>query len=407
MTPARPARPASGAAAAQPHPPSAPDARGEARKTKSATPGAQKKNKNKKNKNKNKNKKDKHHYAVARGLGEAGFGGGARSSAQAAEARCYSPACAGTDEGRAERPLCGIAGVDEASLLASSSLMQRRPERATPPSQACSEEHVQCHRRRVVDKAILATSLTQRLEHATPRAHHARADEHVHCHRRRVDEASVIASSLMQRPERATPWARHQQALIIVDDEQHVHCRRRVDDEASVIIASSSLLMPRPERTTPRAHQARADERHSRRHPARHPARRPPERRPSERLGGLSVLLVVALLVMGGEMAEAVFVPRNRTELQGTGISDGGGVFQCVGECGQSLIDVGTGDSFCFSFANGPWESGSGACTTYAAMSVPSGQGDGTHGAIGSWDVSNVKSMRWRECILLLTSLYL
>jgi len=103
-------------------------------------------------------------------------------------------------------------------------------------------------------------------------------------------------------------------------------------------------------------------------------------------------------LVMGGKMVEAVFVPRNRADLQGTGTSDGGGVFQCVGACGQGLLSAGTGYSFCSSSANGPWESGSGACTTYAAMSVPSGQGDGTHGAIGSWDVSNVQSMKYREC---------
>ena len=81
--------------------------------------------------------------------------------------------------------------------------------------------------------------------------------------------------------------------------------------------------------------------------------------------------------------------------LPGTGTSDGGGVFQCVGACGQGLTNAGTGDSLCYS---GSWTTGNGHCTTYAAMSVPSGQGDGTHGAIGSWDVSNVQSMRRREC---------
>ena len=55
--------------------------------------------------------------------------------------------------------------------------------------------------------------------------------------------------------------------------------------------------------------------------------------------------------------------------------------------------NAGTGNSYCYN-PGSPWHTGNGTCTTYAAMSVPSGQGDGTHGAIGSWDVSNVKSMR-------------
>jgi hypothetical protein len=134
--------------------------------------------------------------------------------------------------------------------------MQRRPERATLPSQACSEEHVHCHRRRVDDKAILATSLTQRLERAAPRVIRALvADEHVH--RRRVDDKASprasLSTSLKQRPERATPWA-HQ---VVCCSEEHVYWRRRrVDDKASF----TTLLVQRPENATPRVHQACADE---------------------------------------------------------------------------------------------------------------------------------------------------
>mgnify|MGYP004183832589 CR=1 FL=1 len=88
---------------------------------------------------------------------------------------------------------------------------------------------------------------------------------------------------------------------------------------------------------------------------------------------------------------EAVFAPRNRAELQG----DGGaelGVFGCVGECGRSLLNAGTSNSFCSSSANGPWESGNGTCVN-ADKDVPSGQGTGKYGAIGTWDVSEVESM--------------
>ena len=98
---------------------------------------------------------------------------------------------------------------------------------------------------------------------------------------------------------------------------------------------------------------------------------------------------------MRGQMVEAVFTPRNRSELQGDGTSTGGGLFQCIGQCGESLNLAGTEYSYCTS---GSWTSGSGTCTTYADMDVPPGQGDGTHGAIGSWDVSNVKSMNRSEC---------
>ena len=130
--PARPERPASGAAAAWPDPAAAPDARGEARKNKSVTSGAQHQKKKKTGK---KEDDDDHQHAVGPGLGGAGLGGplggGPRSSAQAAKARCCSRACAGKYGGRAERPFCGIAGADEptdeASFIAS---LTQRPDRS-------------------------------------------------------------------------------------------------------------------------------------------------------------------------------------------------------------------------------------------------------------------------------------
>ena len=95
--------------------------------------------------------------------------------------------------------------------------------------------------------------------------------------------------------------------------------------------------------------------------------------------------------VLGG--VEAEFAPRSRGELQG----DGGvekRVFGCVGACGQGL----SGDAYCHSSANGPWESGDGVCAN-ADSDVPSDQGTGKYGAIESWDVSRVQSMQHSECV--------
>ena len=157
--------------------------------------------------------------------------------------------------------------------------------------------------------------------------------------------------------------------------------------------------MQRPERIMPpRANQARADD---------HIGRlRRPERRPVFTVPRTPLLLVVLMLLMTamrGQMVEAVFTPRNRAELQGDGTNNGGGLFQCIGECGHSLNNAGTENSWCYS--PGPWKTGSGTCTTYADMDVPPGQGDGTHGPIASWNTEKVTSMAMSECSRL-TFLY-
>ena len=97
---------------------------------------------------------------------------------------------------------------------------------------------------------------------------------------------------------------------------------------------------------------------------------------------------------LGGVGAE--FAPRNREELQGDGGAEKG-VFGCVGACGQGLTAY-QGYTYCSSSADGPWKSGNGVCAN-ADIDVPSGQGTGKYGAIESWDVSRVQSMRMSECV--------
>ena len=46
----------------------------------------------------------------------------------------------------------------------------------------------------------------------------------------------------------------------------------------------------------------------------------------------------------------------------------------------------------------GPWESGDGTTCANADSDVPSGQGDGKYGAIGSWNVGKVTDMGYSEC---------
>ena len=100
---------------------------------------------------------------------------------------------------------------------------------------------------------------------------------------------------------------------------------------------------------------------------------------------------------LGGVGAE--FAPRNREELQGDGGAEKG-VFGCVGACGRSL-SVSGGSTYCHYQANGPWESGNGVCAN-ADSDVPSDQGTGKYGAIESWDVSRVQSMRYSECVCVM-----
>ena len=97
--------------------------------------------------------------------------------------------------------------------------------------------------------------------------------------------------------------------------------------------------------------------------------------------------------VLGG--VEAEFAPRSRGELQGDGGAEKG-VFGCVGACGQGL-SVYQGSTYC-NTASGVWGSGNGVCAN-ADSNVPSDQGTGKYGAIESWDVSRVQSMRYSECV--------
>jgi hypothetical protein len=93
---------------------------------------------------------------------------------------------------------------------------------------------------------------------------------------------------------------------------------------------------------------------------------------------------------------EAAFTPRTRAELQGDGTAGGGGVFGCVGACGEGL----TAGIYCHADANGLWESGDGNTCANADSDVPSGQGDGKSGAIGSWNVGKVTDMTYSECTI-------
>ena len=117
-----------------------------------------------------------------------------------------------------------------------------------------------------------------------------------------------------------------------------------------------------------------------------------------DRVGAFGrLLLAVPLASMWRTLGvEAVFAPRNRTELQG----DGGaelGVFGCVGMCGGDpekagvLEKAGTSESHC-TWRRSLWESGDGTCVN-ADENVPDGQGTGKYGAIGTWDVS-----KWSLC---------
>jgi hypothetical protein len=105
--------------------------------------------------------------------------------------------------------------------------------------------------------------------------------------------------------------------------------------------------------------------------------------------------LLLAALLWQMLAVEAVFTPRTRAELQGDGGAEKG-VFGCVGKCGASLQSAGTGSSYCTS-GSGSWRTGTGICAN-ANSGVPSDQGTGTYGVIGSWDVSGVRSMARSEC---------
>ena len=102
--------------------------------------------------------------------------------------------------------------------------------------------------------------------------------------------------------------------------------------------------------------------------------------------------LLLAALLWQMLAVEAVFTPRTRAELQGDGGAEKG-VFGCVGKCGASLAGAGAASSYC---SIGSWTSGTGICAN-ANSGVPSDQGTGTYGVIGSWDVSGVRDMAYSE----------
>ena len=112
------------------------------------------------------------------------------------------------------------------------------------------------------------------------------------------------------------------------------------------------------------------------------------------------ILIALAVASTDGRMmisADAAFAPGSRTELQG----DGGGtlgVFGCVGSCGRSPLRKRLGYTYC---EDGGWTSGTGNPCNNANTNVPNGQGTGTYGTMGSWDVSKVDNMRRGKCSLL------
>ena len=112
----------------------------------------------------------------------------------------------------------------------------------------------------------------------------------------------------------------------------------------------------------------------------------------------IAVASLVEMMMMCVPYADAAFTPNSRSELQGDG--EGSlGVFGCVGSCGSSLLQ-GRGDSFpiCIS-KTGNWASGTGKPCSNADTDVPTGQGIGKYGIIGSWDVSKINNMENSKCI--------
>ena len=89
--------------------------------------------------------------------------------------------------------------------------------------------------------------------------------------------------------------------------------------------------------------------------------------------------------------ADAVFSPGTRTELQGDGTF---GVFGCIGTCGGPLKTY-NGNTYCDTggCCSSNWGHNTGNPCHNADTDVPSGQGTGKYGMIGSWDVSKVDNM--------------
>ncbi len=85
-----------------------------------------------------------------------------------------------------------------------------------------------------------------------------------------------------------------------------------------------------------------------------------------------------------GSAAACIFAPEDRSVLQTA-------LFECVGAC-NDLRGLGD-ETYCDYNDDGPWKSGTGADCCDAAS---------THGAIDTWEVSRVTTMRYRECTSLL-----
>ena len=120
----------------------------------------------------------------------------------------------------------------------------------------------------------------------------------------------------------------------------------------------------------------------------------------SLRMWWIHFLIALAVASTDGRttiFADAAFAPRSRTELQGNGGSTLG-VFGCIGSCGQSPLPTSGDYTYCF---GGAWISGTGNPCNNADTGVPNGQGTGTYGTMGSWDVSKVDNMGWSKFSLL------
>jgi hypothetical protein len=105
----------------------------------------------------------------------------------------------------------------------------------------------------------------------------------------------------------------------------------------------------------------------------------------------LRVCAAIAATISAAMVHEttAAFAPNSRSELQAATIG-------CVGACGRALSGSGDG-TYC---SSGSWISGTGNPCNNAGAGVPGGQGSGTYGVIGDWDVAKVTIMGPSECLV-------
>ena len=125
-------------------------------------------------------------------------------------------------------------------------------------------------------------------------------------------------------------------------------------------------------------------------------------RRVGRQCTAMGLLLAISVVSLAGitvlvPCVDAAFTPNGRSELQGNGVSLLG-VFGCVGECAGFDYMVTSGPyPYCSIHTYGPWKLGTGNPCTNAYTDVPSGQGTGKYGTIGSWDVSKINSMAFSK----------